>query len=205
MCYNHILLPNSLFYQKKWDLEKCEKHTIFTVYGSSAEKGTQNLLKAVAIVRRKYPDVKVIIPGGYQLNREGKLISSKSDAFQNVLYNMIKDLELENNVIFTGRLSAEQMANTMEQCHLFVNPSCMEVHALSLRESMIVGLPCISAQCGSVVEFLQHKVNGLLYRYEEYESLAYYIELLFSNLEICSDFLIRHQRHLTTQTQNHWI
>ncbi len=188
VCYNHILLPNSLFYQKKWNLEKCEKHTIFTVYGSSAEKGTQNLLKAVAIVRRKYPDVKVIIPGGYQLNREGKLTPSKSDSFQNVMYNMIKELDLEDNVKFTGRLSTEQMADTMEKCHLFVNPSCMEVHALSLRESMIVGLPCISAQCGSVVEFLQHKVSGLLYRYEEYESLAYYIDILFSNSEICNDF-----------------
>ena len=188
VCYNHVLLPNNLFYQKKWDLKKCEKHTIFTVYGSSAEKGTQNLLKAVAIVRRKFPDVKVIIPGGYQLNQEGKLTSSKSDSFQNAMYNMIKNLDLEDNVKFTGRLSAEQMANTMEKCHIFVNPSCMEVHALSLRESMIVGLPCISAQCGSVVEFLQHKVNGLLYRYEEYESLAYYMNILFSNPEMCNDF-----------------
>ena len=104
------------------------------------------------------------------------------------MYNMIKELDLEDNVKFTGRLSTEQMADTMEKCHLFVNPSCMEVHALSLRESMIVGLPCISAQCGSVVEFLQHKVSGLLYRYEEYESLAYYIDILFSNSEICNDF-----------------
>lgn len=145
-------------------------------------------MKAVAIVRRKFPDVKVIIPGGYQLNQEGKLTSSKSDSFQNAMYNMIKNLDLEDNVKFTGRLSAEQMANTMEKCHIFVNPSCMEVHALSLRESMIVGLPCISAQCGSVVEFLQHKVNGLLYRYEEYESLAYYMNILFSNPEMCNDF-----------------
>lgn len=186
-CYDHVLLPNNLFYQKKWDFEKCEKHTIFTVYGSSAEKGTQNLLKAVAIVKRKFPDVKVIIPGGYHLNQEGKLTSSKSDSFQNAMYNMIRDLELENNVKFIGRLSAEQMACAMEQCHIFVNPSCMEVHALSLRESMIVGLPCISAQCGSVVEYLQHKVNGLLYRYEEYEVLAYYIERIFKDQVLATE------------------
>lgn len=187
VCYEHVLLPDNLFYQKRWDFEKCEKHTIFTVYGSSAEKGTQNLLKAVAIVKRKFPDVKVIIPGGYQLNQEEKLISSKSDSFQNVMYNMITDLGLENNVKFTGRLSAAQMAETMEHCHVFVNPSCMEVHALSLRESMVVGLPCISAQCGSIVEYLQHKVNGLLYRYEEFESLAYYIEKVFEEQVLATE------------------
>jgi len=181
VCYQHVLLPNNLFLQKHWELESCNKHSIFTVYGSSAEKGIQNLIKAVAIVKRRYPDVKVLIPGGYQLGEKGKLTSSKSGSFQNILNNMIIDLNIVENVEFTGRLNASQMAETMEKCQIFVNPSCMEVHALALRESMMVGLPCISAQSGSVVEYLQHKVNGLLYRYEEYESLAYYIEKLFDS------------------------
>lgn len=190
ICHYHALLPNNLFFQKRWTLETCIKHSIFTVYGSSAEKGTQNLLKAVAIVKRRYPDVKAIIPGGYQLDSEGKLLPSKSDSFQNVLFNMIADLHLEDNVEFTGRLNASQMAEKMEKCHVFVNPSCMEVHALSLRESMMVGLPSISAQCGSVAEYLQHKVNGLLYRYEEFETLAYYLEQLFSSDDLAKELSV---------------
>ena len=186
VCHQHVLLPNDLFYKKHWSLDNCNRHTIFTVYGSSAEKGTHNLLKAVSIVKRKYPDVKVIIPGGYKLDASDKLTASKSDAFQNVMYNMIKDLNIEDNVSFTGRLNPAQMAETMEKCHLFVNPSCMEVHALSLRESMVVGLPCISAQCGSVTEYLRHRDNGLMYRYEEYETLAYYIKMIFQSDELAN-------------------
>lgn len=186
VCHQHVLLPNDLFYQKNWSLDNCNRHTIFTVYGSSAEKGTHNLLKAVSIVKRKYPDVKVIIPGGYKLDASARLTASKSDTFQNIMFNMIKDLDIEDNVSFTGRLNPAQMAETMEKCHCFVNPSCMEVHALSLREALVVGLPCISTQCGSVAEYLQHRVNGFLYRYEEYETLAYYIDKVFESEELVS-------------------
>lgn len=185
VCHQHVLLPNRLFFKKRWELEKCNKRSIFTVYGSSAEKGTQNLIKAVSMVKKTFPDVKVIIPGGYQFDQGGRLTASKSDAFQNVLYNMICDLHIEDNVEFSGRLSASQMAETMVRCHVFVNPSCMENHALSLREAMIVGMPCISTHCGTVTEYLKHKANGLLYRYEEFEILAYYLVLLFKDNEEC--------------------
>lgn len=179
-CFHHTLLPNDLFYHYHWSLDECKRHTIFTVYGSSAEKGTQNLLKAISIVKRRYADVRIVIPGNYQLDENGKLQPSKNDAFQNVIYNMISDMNLEDNVSFTGRLNPIQMAETMAKCHVFVNPSCMEVHALSLREALIVGLPCISSHCGSVAEYLFHKDNGFLYRYEEYETLAYYIMKIFN-------------------------
>lgn len=181
VCYQHVLLPNDLFYKKRWSSEQCNRYSIFTVYGSSAEKGTQNLLKAVAIIKKRFPNVKVIIPGAYKLDANGKLLPSKSDAFQNVLYNMISNLHLNENVMFTGRLNASQMAETMKKCHAFVNPSCMEVHALSLREAMIEGVPCVSSLCGSVGEVVRNGQNGCLYRYEEYETLAYYLERIFSD------------------------
>ena len=185
-CFQHTLMPNQLFEHRKWKLERCNRHSIFTVYGSSAEKGTQNLLKAVAIVKDSIPDVTVLIPGIYDLDAKGKLLPGQKGSFQNVLYRMIQDYDLMDHVHFTGRLNAAQMAETMEKCHLFVNPSCMEVHALSLREAMVEGVPSISAQCGSVAEYLQHKENGLMYRYEEYETLAYYIKMIYRSDELAN-------------------
>lgn len=184
--FQHTLMPNQLFERRNWKLEQCNRHSIFTVYGNSAEKGTQNLLKAVAIVKGSIPDVTVLIPGIYDLDAQGKLLPGQKGSFQNVLYRMIQDYDLTNHVHFTGRLNAAQMAETMEKCHLFVNPSCMEVHALSLREAMVEGVPCISAQCGSVAEYLRHRENGLMYRYEEYETLAYYIKMIFQSDELAN-------------------
>lgn len=183
-CFQHVLMPNKLFQNREWKLEQCRKHSIFTVYGSSAEKGTHNLLKAVAIVKRSYPDVSVNIPGVYELDTQGALQPGKKGSFNNVLYNMIHDYGLVENVHFTGRLNVDKMAENLAMCHLFVNPSCMEVHALSLREAMVEGVPCISAQCGSVAEYLKHRKTGLIYRYEEYETLAYYINMVFSSNDL---------------------
>ena len=46
---------------------------------------------------------------------------------------------------------------------------------------MIVGTPCISSYVGGIPEYLQHNVNGLLYRFEEYEILASHIIKIFYN------------------------
>lgn len=179
-CYHHVLSPDQIYNQYKWKYENCNQHTIFTIYGGSAEKGIQNLFKSVAIVKKSYPDVKIVIPGPYQIDLCGKLKKDSKDYFQKIMYRMIKQLDIQDNVIFTGKLDKNGMAENMLKCHVFVNPSCMEVHALSLREAMTVGTPCISSLCGSAGEWIHNGNNGFLYRYEEYETLAYYLKCIFS-------------------------
>lgn len=187
-CFEHKLEANEVFFGKQWKFENCIKHTIFTVYGGSAEKGTQNLLKALSIVKKSFPDVLLIIPGPYSIDADGKLTDNKHDAFQTVLKNMINSLDLNENVKFAGKLSPEQMSSEMEKANIFVNPSCMEVHALSLREAMTVGVPCISSMCGSVNSYLKNGYNGYIYRYEEYEVLAFYLKRLLENPDIQKEF-----------------
>lgn len=180
-CYRHILKPNRVFYKHKWSLDGCRRHTIFTVYGSSSEKGLQQLLKAVSLVKTDLKDIKILIPGPFSTDEDGKLKPSSSNGFETVLRNMIDDLNLQENVEFLGKLSANEMADAIYVSHIFVNPSCMEVHALSLREAMCQGVPCISSLCGSVGELIMHGENGFIYRYEEYEVLAFYIKQLMEN------------------------
>lgn len=180
-CYKHPLLPNNLFYNYSWNVEEMNRHTIFTVFGSNAEKGLQQLLKAVNVVKREYPDVCVLVPGSYPLDEKGQLSPSRHDAYYTSIKRMIDALDLKNNIRFLGRLDAAGMAAAMSRSHAFVNPSCMEVHALSLRECLVQGIPCISTLCGGVLEFVEHKKSGLIYRYEEYEMLAAHICAVFSD------------------------
>ncbi len=187
-CYDHKLEANEVFFQKRWKVENCIQHTVFTIYGSSAEKGTHNLLKAVSLVKKDFPDIQLVIPGPYKVDAGGKLADNQSDAYQNILKNMIATLDLNNNIRFTGKLNPAQMACEMEKANVFVNPSCMEVHALSLREAMTVGTPCISTMCGSVSEYLEHNSNGYIYRYEEYEMLAFYLKKMFAEPSIQREF-----------------
>ncbi|CYV08300.1 glycosyltransferase family 4 protein [Streptococcus suis] len=180
-CYYRVLEPNAVFENYKWSLDKANKHQIFTVFAGSAEKGVQQLLFAIGMLKRKYPDINVLIPGSYNLSAEHKLIPGNANAYETILNNIIHKLGIDENVCFTGRLSPEEMAKHISKAHIFVNPSCMEVHALSLREAMSMGVPCITSLCGSTGSYVKHEKNGFVYRYEEYEFLAYYIDKLFSN------------------------
>ncbi|HEP1803134.1 glycosyltransferase family 4 protein [Streptococcus suis] len=180
-CYYRVLEPNAIFGNYKWSLDRTNRHQIFTVFAGSAEKGVHQLLFAVGMLKSKYPNIKILIPGIYNLSAEGKLIPGKTNVYETVLANIIHKLNIEENVHFTGRLNSSEMAQQIVNSHIFVNPSCMEVHALSLREAMSMGVPCITSLCGSTGSYVRHEENGFVYRYEEYELLTHYIDKLFSN------------------------
>lgn len=183
-CFQHLLKPNRIFFENQWSWRACNRFSVFTIFGGSADKGLQQLLRAINIVKVEYPEVKVLIPGIYHLDANNRLNPSKANMYETILYNLIKDYNLQDNVCFLGHLNPTQMAENLISANAFVNPSCMEVHALSLREALAVGTPCVSSLCGSVVEYVHHGENGLIYRYEEYELLAYYIKDIFKSKEV---------------------
>ena len=174
---DYKLLPGKVFYERKWSYADCEKESLFTVFSANAEKGLDKLIKALAIVKSDYPNVKLRVPGGYAVDKNGKLIPRTY--YERVIAELIVNNGLSENVEFLGKLSPEQMAECLQKANCFVNPSVMENHALSLREALVVGVPCISSVCGSVMDFLEDGKNGLLYRFEEYEVLAERIERVF--------------------------
>ena len=78
-------------------------------------------------------------------------------------------------------VSLQEMAERMNKSQVFVLPSCIENHSSTLREAMYLGLPCVTTMVGSVHEFVQHKQNGLIFRYAEHEQLAKQVKYLFAN------------------------
>ena len=173
------LASNRCFSETEWKIENCERHSLFTVAGGICpQKGVHEAVLAVTQLKEKYPDIKLYIPGGISNRKPHFLYDS---VFIRHIRGLIKKHNLEDNVCFTGRLSPNEMAEKMTLSNAFVMPSCVETHSSSLREAMLVGMPCISASVGSVPEFLIHGKNGYLYRYGEAETLAYYLDSVFSN------------------------
>lgn len=176
------LLPKPCFFSEGRTEEKTEPFSIFTVAGATPMKGLHMLLNAVSLLKDRFPGIRVYIPGNFSRSR-GK----KSGGYEGLIYRLIDRYALGEHVVFCGALTAEEMADRMRRCAIFVNPSCMEVHALTLREAMAMGMPCISSECGSVAEFIRHGENGFLYRYEEPEVCAFYIAELFGNASLRAD------------------
>ena len=166
------------YFGRQWELDNIRPHTIFTNAGGYPIKGHHILFKALATVKRVYPDVKCYIPG-VQLYVFNTFIR-KSGYFK-YLYRLIKDGDLQDNVCYVGRLTSEQMADYLTKCNVYVMPSIVENHSSSLIEAMVVGTPSISALVGGVADIVTHGKNGFLYNSLDSDSLAGIIITMFNN------------------------
>lgn len=189
--YTQCLRSNKIFYVPlplnpiytcgRHSMDHIEKYSVFSIACNNPSKGIHNLIKALAIVKQKYPTVKLYLPGSITYRKPGFLYKQP---YLEYLDGLITFSGLKENVVFCGLLSPEEMKQHILTCNVYVMPSCIENHSSSLREAMYLGAPCISSEVGSVHEFVTHNNNGLLYRYEEYEVLADEIVRVFADREL---------------------
>lgn len=186
-CIFRSLLPiNKHFADYEWQAGGMEPHSIFTVAGGYPIKGHHILLRALAIIKKWYPDVKLYIPGYNPLNDDKGLRRLFAHGYTKHVKSLIKKYDLSGNIIYTGKLSMNEMASYMSRCNVFVMPSAIENHSSTLIEAMMVGAPCVSSYVGGVSEYLKDGINGFMYRYDEYETLAGLVSRLFDNPEIAT-------------------
>lgn len=179
------LLPiNNYFANFDWNYDSCPIHSIFTVAGGYPIKGHHFLFKALAFVKRTYPDVKLYIPGYNPLHDDTGLRRMFPHGYTKYTRHLINKYKLSDNIVFLGRLSLKEMAEWMSKSSVFVMPSAIENHSSTLIEAMMVGAPCISSYVGGISDYLKNSENGLLYRYDEPETLAGLIMKLFESKEL---------------------
>lgn len=180
-------LRNS-FYNKKWDLEKCKKHSIFLSQGNYPIKGFHLMLQALPEVLKEYPDAHVYITGNSPLNVNSIRERLKLTTYKKYIGEMIKQLKLENNITFLGNLNEYDMCNQFLNSHVFVSASVMENSPNSVGEAMILGVPTITSDVGGVKNMLRHKIDGFIYQHDAPYMLAYYIKEIFSNGKLAVEF-----------------
>ena len=190
------LAINPIFESTEWSYENCEKNTLFTIAPSSSMKGAHILLKALAIVKTQYPDVKLRVPGTLDC---GKFAAITEPPYFRYLRRLISRLGLDTNVEFCGKLTSEQMAENIRSANAFVMPSKAENISTSLREAMWVGCPCVTSLVGAVQELAIHDENALCYRYEEHEVLAFEIMRLLGEPDLAKKLGCNGNRTIRTK------
>ena len=201
---NAYYLPlsiNKVFFEVK--RENFDKYTITCPLSYAPLKGLHVLYKALAIVKEKYPQVKLKMPGNKKIVK-GLKDRLLQDGYSKYLDELARIGNIQDNIEYMGILSAEEMAQNMSKAHVFVMCSSIENHSSTLKEAMAVGLPCITSDVGGVMEYVDHKQSGLIYRFEEYELLAQYIIDCFENDDLCNKLALnaRQQQLRMSQAQN---
>lgn len=184
--YSCALNVKDVFYQTEWSQEVMEPYSIMGIASTYPLKGLHMLIKAFSIVKNRYLQAKLYVPGVPTVPQGGIKSKLKQTGYSLYIHKLIKQYRIIDDIVFLGNLSSEQLADRMSKTNVFVMPSALENHSSTLREAMIVGTPCIASFVGGIPEVMIHGENGLLYRFEEYEMLAEYICQVFIDSDLAT-------------------
>ncbi len=177
---NETLRPG--FYGPKWDECKCVKHRIFLSQARSPIKGAHFMIKALPYILHYYPDAEVYVAGGTPIHPDWK----RRSTYGRLILSLLKETGVKGKVHFPGSLDEKDMINMYLSSNVFVCPSSIENSPNSLGEAQLLGVPCVASYVGGVPDMVEDEKTGLLYRFEEYEVLAYQICRIFSNSQLAN-------------------
>lgn len=116
--------------------EECKGRFVFTAGSIRPARGLEDIIYAVAILARKQINVKLVIAGYTAPN----MLRYKSTLENHIAANSIND-----RVIWTGTLSAQEMDWCYKNSLAFVMTSRVESFGIMATEAMAAGCICIAA------------------------------------------------------------
>lgn len=147
-----VTIPNGVDTAKIHDSPPSERASDIIIVGRLLpNKNVGLLLKAVSILKRRQPGIKLLVVG------EGPE--------REVLEEMSRNLGLGENVIFLGRVEKhEDVFSLMRSSRLFVLPSTREGFGVVVIEANACGLPVVTVrhEYNAARDLIQEGINGLL-------------------------------------------
>ncbi len=126
--------------------------------GTHAYKNVEGVIKSFSIIRKKFRDpIKLVITG------------NKHHLGQNI-FRLVKDLDLENQIIFTGFFPEEELKYLYQCAELLLFPSFYEGFGLPVLEAFACGTPVVTSTAGSLPEVAGEA--GLLVNPNDPEEIA---------------------------------
>lgn len=183
------------FYDGKWELNKCEKYSIFVSQGDYTIKGLHFVLEAMPIILEKFPKTVLYVAGNNITKNQSLFEKIKISEYGKYLRKLITRGKLQGKVQFLGKLSAKEMKERFLKSHLYLCPSVIENSPNSLGEAMLLGVPCVSAKVGGISSIFNEGTDGLMFEKGNPDALAKSVIDMFSKEELqksCSENARKH-------------
>ena len=188
-------IPNILrdsFFNCRWDPGRIERHRIFVSNCRTARSGADLMLEAFKTIKGLYPESTLYIAGTNPKLKKGyqKYLSDLAGPFG-------------GDCVFTGYLSAEELAEQLCKAHVFVHPTYIDNSPNSLAEALVVGTPCVASCVGGKMSMIRHNHTGLLFPNHDKYLLAERVRQIFDSDELagalsqngCEETRKKHDRH----------
>ncbi len=168
------------FYHVDWNIDTIERHSIYIGNGYYALKGLHFAVQAAALLCREYPDLKIYVAGVPPYYENDKRSFAKR-GYGMYLKRLIEELGVQDHIIFTGALRAEEVAERLSRVNAYVLCSVAENSPNTLGEAMMVGTPCIASYVGGVPDMVTDGEEALIYRDDDPDMLAWCIKRVFDD------------------------
>ncbi len=135
-------------FKKKYNLQN--KKVMFFGGRLSGAKGGDQILKAVALIGKEMKNIVLLVAG-------------KKNRYVEKMEKLIKELNLEKNVIFTGWLKGDELKAAYNAADISVSPSlCFEAFGMTNLEAMAYRRPVVSSYFGGPKEVVIDGKTGYL-------------------------------------------
>jgi glycosyltransferase involved in cell wall biosynthesis len=139
----------------------------------SRNKGIEDLLYAISIVKNEYPDISVTV------------IGAASNSYFTFLNKLCNDLAIQNNVSFTGFLPLQKDIHEYAlKAKMYVLPTYHDIIPGTIIESMFMKLPVIAYAVGGIPELNNDVQTVVLIEKNNINALAENIIELKKNIGI---------------------
>lgn len=160
-------------------------------------KGLENLIMAIHIIKKKRMNINLHIVGPY-LDVE----------YFNRLQRLMIDLNIQDNVIFTGPLYGKKLIKEYSESQIFVLPSHDESNPFVLIEAMAAGIPIVATAVGGIPYLINEGENGFLVKDNDVEDMAGRMMHLLNQRDVRNGISIRNKEraklflwsHIASQT-----
>ena len=151
---------------KKKEYLKIEKNypIILSVGRLNKIKGHIYLIKALNILKIKYPNLRLLLIG--------------DGPEKKILENKIGQLGLSKNILFLGEIRDLDIYYQLSD--IFVLPSINEGFGLSVVEAMSNKLLAIATRVGGVPEIIEEGISGYMANPEDENSIAHVIDRILN-------------------------
>lgn len=166
--------------EKKIKIELPEKY-IFCLGRLGASKGRDLLLKAFNIVRKKIPEVYLIIGGGSP--KPGR----EEQELLNTMNKIIDENDMKEKVHLVGYIPDKLIVPYYQQASIFVLPSVFEPFGMTAVEAMACGTPVIASKFAGIKDVISHEQNGLLINPKNIEEFADAMIMLLKDKQLAEN------------------
>lgn len=146
-------------------------------------KKQEDLIKLLYYYRRLEPTARLVLVGEKWLAE-----------YVRWLQDFVRDLGLEDSVLFTGHVSQQEMITYYRLADLYISMSEHEGFGKPLIESMYFDLPVLAYKAAGVPYTLGGA--GVLVKRKEYEAIAELIDLLITDTDLRHKIMARQRRRV---------